>query len=355
VSERAVGAGPSAGIGQLIGGLAVTLVSVGMLLGSFLLSQLDGSLGVPPVPTGSPQPSLTLFLPTITPSLSPTLSPSPSPSATEPSATETATPPTSTPSPFPIPSPAPLIPICPRPWNWFAYTVQYGDTLNSLAWRASTTVPVLMQANCLSTSSIYPGQSIYLPPTFYTTPTPWPPCGPPRGWVKYIVQPGDTLYSLSRRVGVNMETIRHANCLPSYTIYVGKPLFLPALPPAITPIPTLLPTAIPTLPPTLTDTPIPSLTPTDTPVPTLTYPPTPTKTAGPTLTPTLEHTSTPGTPSVPTETPTPTPGPTGPPASTDTPTPLPTEPPASTPTPTTAPAEPTATHTPVPTTPSGGE
>ncbi len=342
-------AGQASGIGQLLGSLVITLVSVGMLLGGFLLSQLD-TLGVRPPPTQAMAAlplSPTLFLPTITPSPLPTTSPSPPPSATE---TAVPRPPTTTPTPPASPTlPSPLMPSCPRPPGWIVYTVQRSDTLAGLAWRAGITTYALMRANCLSMPTIYPGQQIYLPPTFYASPTPPPyPCGPPLGWVVYIVQPGDTLYSLSRRFNVGIEAIRRANCLPDYTIYLGSPLYLPPLPPTLTHTPTPPHTLTPT------DTPMPTLTPT--PIPTEF--PTFTPTLIPTLTPTLIPTHTPTLTPTPiltgTATHTPTPTPTEPPGPTPTPsaTPTPTEPPTSTPTPapsaTPTTESPTSTYTPVP-------
>lgn len=187
-------AGRPAAIRQLLGSIVITFISVGMLLGSFLLSKLD-TLGVRPPPTQAVAVlSPTLFLPTTTPAPLPTASPS-----SLPPATETAVPPTFAPSASPTPS-LPLMPSCPRPPGWFSYTVRQGDTLAGLAWRAGITTFALMRANCLNTPTIFPGQPIYLPPTFYASPTPWSyPCGPPLGWVVYIVQPRDTLYSLSLR------------------------------------------------------------------------------------------------------------------------------------------------------------
>ena len=352
----------TSGIGQLLGSLAVTLVSVGMLLGSFLLSQLDAS-GVRPPPTkaiAASLPSPTPFLPTITPT--------PPPSATETVVLPTPTlspSPTSekhlggAPSDFISPTPTPpssLLPSCPRPPGWIVYIVQRGDTLTSLAWRAGITSYALMQANCLGTTTIYPGQQVYLPPTFYASPTPQPyPCGPPFGWVVYIVQPGDTLYSLSRRFGVGIEAIRRGNCLPNYTIYAGYALYLPPLPPtpiptpALPPTPTPTATEFPTLTPASTPTEFPALTPTLTPtlLPTLTatpiltgtatrtptYTPTPTGPPGPTPTPSATPTPTESPTPMYTPAPSPTPTPTEPPTSTYTPapsaTPTPTEPPTS--------------------------
>ena len=364
----------TSGLGQLLGSLVVTLVSVGMLLGSFLLSQLDAS-GIRPPPTKA----IAAFLPSPTPFL-PTITPTPPPSATGTAVLPTPTlspSPTSekhlggTPSDFISPTPTPpssLLPSCPRPPGWIVYIVQRGDTLTSLAWRTGITTYALMQANCLGTTTIYPGQQVYLPPTLYASPTPQPyPCGPPFGWVVYIVQPGDTLYSLSRRFGVGIEAIRRGNCLPNYTICAGYALYLPPLPPTPIPTPTLSPTPTPTATELPTPTEFPTLTPTSTPTgfptltPTLTPTLLPTPTATPTLTGTATHTPTytPTPTGLPVSTPTPsaTPTPTESPTSMYTPapsaTPTPTEPPTSTYTPalsaTPTPTEPlTFTYTPTP-------
>lgn len=339
-------AGRFSGLGRLAGGIAVTFVSVGMLLGGFLLNRID-ALGVYPTPTQAVAflPSPTLPSPTITLSPSPTPTTPPSPTATKtPSViTETAVPPTFTPTPS-----EPLIPVCQPPSGWIAYKVQQGDTLASLAWRTGTTSYALMQANCLSTSAIYSGQRIYLPSTFYASPTPRPyTCGPPLNWVVYRVQPRDTLYALSRRFGVGIDAIRQANCLRSYTIYIGQALYVPPPPYVPTPVPTSVPTITPTPThsPTPTGTATPTLTPTRSPTPTGTTMPTPIYTPIPTetITPTLTPTPTEGTLTY-TPTPTPTPTPTESPMPTNTPIPTDTPTPTSTPTPTEIPP----THTPTP-------
>ncbi|MBN1976550.1 MAG: LysM peptidoglycan-binding domain-containing protein [Anaerolineae bacterium] len=320
-----------AGLGQLLGGFAITVISVGMLLGSFLLSQLDAS-GTRSTPTRSEaasRPSATPFLPTL-------ISPSPPPqSPTFPTAPTTSI----TPAPSATPTPSEhLMPTCPQPAGWFVYTVKSGDTLYSLALKSGVTVPVLMQANCLSSQFIATGQKLYLPPTFYVTATPQPyTCGPPLGWTYlYRVRAGDTLYSLSRLFGVGIEAIRRANCLSGYQINIGQVLYMPSPPhtstPSPTPTSTLTPTLTPTLAPTLTSTSTPS--PTGTTPPTPTHTPTITVTLTTTPTPTLTFTPTPTTetPVTPTESPTPTPEtPTS--TFTPTPTPTPTETPTFTPTP----------------------
>jgi LysM repeat protein len=341
------GAGRAAGARQLLGGVVVTIISVGMLLGGFLLSGLDSSsVRLPPTRVGAVLvPSPTPYLPTVTSTFSST--PSPAVSASPPpSATSTAVPPVSTPSMTPVALP-PLIPSCPQPPGWFVYTVRPGDTLAGLAWRYGITALALKEANCLSTLVIHPGQQVFLPPAVYASPTPWS-CGPPLGWVVYIVRSGDTLFSLSMRFGVGIEAIRRANCLPDYVIRSGQALYLPPLPP--TPIPPATSSPIPTLPPTSTPTGTPVSSPTLTPIPTQvpTFTPSPVPTGYPTLTATPTSTGTPAQTPTYTSTPTETPGPTS--TSTFTPTPTPTPAPTSTYTPTPTPTElPTSTHTPTPT------
>ncbi|MEO8082901.1 MAG: LysM peptidoglycan-binding domain-containing protein, partial [Ardenticatenales bacterium] len=55
-------------------------------------------------------------------------------------------------------------------------------------------------------------------------------CGRTPGWVEYTVQPGDTLSSLSLRTGVDVGTLMQANCLTSDTIYAGRLLYLARFP-----------------------------------------------------------------------------------------------------------------------------
>ncbi|MCX7682058.1 MAG: LysM peptidoglycan-binding domain-containing protein [Anaerolineae bacterium] len=309
------------GLRPVIFSLLLTILSVVLLLGGFALAHLDMA-GVRPPATSVAMlsPSPTFFLPTMTGTPSPLSTETTETPFPAPPATETAAPLTPTPS-------SPLLPVCQPPAGWTVYIVRPGDTLYRLGLRTGVAALVLAEANCLSTLTIYAGQRLYLPPSLYLTPTPRiEPCGPFPGWVVYIVQPGDTLYSLARRFGTTQEAIRRANCLNSYKIYVGQALYLPPLPPTPvltavpTPEPTVTPTTGPTLPPTAPPgvTPSPTMPPTETAVPT-TEPATPTEPA---------DTATPTPPDTPTATPWPEPS--------DTPIPTPTEPvsptPASTPT-----------------------
>ena len=112
-------------------------------------------------------------------------------------------------------------------------------------------------------------------------------CGIPHGWVTYTVHAGDTLSSLSQLFRVSVARLQEANCLTTTLIHSGQSLYVPFLPintqalPTATSIPSSTtvsatdtpsagsPTAT-SLSPTNTDTPLP---PTDTsPAPTDTLP-----------------------------------------------------------------------------------
>jgi len=344
-----------AALRQLVIPLLVTLVSVAMLVGSFYLARLETTpLSLTSTRATARRTTLTPFLPTLTPPPTVTVPDTPTrPMVTPAEATagperHTATPmppppQSSTPTAIPMqatypavapPQVLPTAPYCTRPPGWIFYTVQAGDTLTRLARISGTTTVALMRGNCLATTTLFRGQKLYLPPAFYVSPTPEPyPCGPPFGWVEYVVQPGDTLYGLSQRFDVPIEILRQANCLQTNAIYLGQTLYVP-----------------PHLP-TLTTTP--SITPTIQATPT-TVAPTPTTTAtasaspAPTVTPTTPSATVTGTPAPASSTPTATTIPSSTPSSTWTPLPTATFTPSPTYTPT---PSPTATSTPTSTPP----
>ena len=225
------------------------------------------------------------------------------------------------------------------PGGWLLYPVQPGETLASLAAATGATTAELMAANCLADGQLPVGGQVLVPrqPAAAL-------CGPPQWWVRYQVQPGDTLGGLARARGTTVDEIMRANCRDTTDLLAGQLIFLPPgfapgpaapLPqPSLTPLP-------PTLEPTATATP---------PTPTVEVSPTDTPTGPP---PTIVATDTPApptvlpsdTPTVPTDTPAP---PTDTPvAPTDTP-----EPPTDTPPPPTdTPEPPTVTPPPPPTDP----
>ncbi len=293
---------PGRGLGPLLSGvIAAALVTLTLII-AVVLGMQEQSLvtGVratatftPPMPTATSLPlPATRSLPSSTPSPSPL--PSPSPTPTYP----------------PLPT---VTPPCLPPADWREYTVKRGETLAILAWRFWTTEEALREGNCLEDDTLEPGQVLYVPDVATRVA-----CGRPSGWFAYTVQRGDTLSSLAVRCNTSVARLKQANCLSGDTIYAGARLWLPCpiptpLPPSRTPLPSETPTLPPETPtstPTVTDTlqppPTETETPTGTPSPTDTPPPT--ETGVPTDTPPPTDTPVPptDTPIPPTDTPEPT-------------------------------------------------
>lgn len=317
---------------EVLTGILAAFISIAIIGGSYAVATSEG------------RPSLSINM-----SLTPTLTSFPTHIIM---VTQRPGEPTFTPSPTPLPpSPTPTqyTASCSPPAGWSVIVLQPGDSLDSLADSYNTSKNTLKNANCLVGNSLVPGTIFYVPGTPPPTAVP---CGPPSNWVYYIVNKGDTLYSIGRAYGVSAAQLQAANCMgSSTTIRVGQKLYVPNVHPILpsstpsptdtqTPEPTDTPTQIPAsvtpsvvppsitptiIPPSptptfiiptdtpdgLTETPLPTDTP-DSPPPTFTFTPSPELTLVPTDIPTITTppTSTPYpntlTP-VPTFTPTPTP------------------------------------------------
>ncbi len=313
------------GVRSLSNGLFTGLIIAATVFGALVLSV-----------RGQPTSISELPIPTVTLQIVFT-SPTPASTAAARASVQPASPQPSAPSPqtpTPTPTVCPISPFAQR------YIVGPFDTINSIAQRFNLTPDQLVQANCLGNPVVTVGQTLYVP-GLTPTPLASVPCYPPYNWARASVRPGDTLSSIAARYGTSVYTLMRANCLSTTYIYSGQVLYVPpTLPvvyftptpivPIFTPTPpfgSLTPTVIPTtpaitvIPTTPASTVIPG--PTDTPGPTVTVP-VPTITSGPTSTP------------APADTPVPTAIPTEPAVSTATP--LPTSlpqpsPPADTPVP----------------------
>jgi LysM repeat protein len=287
----------------ILGGLAAGL-SVVIVLGSMLLAFTEGveSESIESFPTLE-------SLDTITPP-PPPATPTDIPPTIPPAITITLTDlPTLTPTTVMITAEDPE--QCDPPPGWLPYTITSADTLNKLAEAAGLTPQELADANCLEESRLIPDTIIYLPPPPTEIPPEIPPsetCGPPSNWVIYIVQRGDTLFSIAQRVNSTVSQLKNANCLTSNTIRTGQKLYVPyqpaPLPPPTEAPPTQAPPSatptevVPTQPPP-SDTPTevpptqapPSATPTE--VPPTQPPPTATQTEVPPTQPSPSATNTP--------------------------------------------------------------
>ena len=259
---------------QIGGSILLAMFSVALVIGGISLALAESYVPeIPPTPTNTLAPVPVFSSPTTQPIVmfTPTLF---VPSATVP-------PPTT----------------CPPPTGWIPTTVQPNDDLVTLALRYQSTPENLKVANCLFSNNLPTGSIIYVPPVPTRTTIP---CGPPVGWVRYTVQPGNTMTSLSQAFGVSISQLQFANCMSpnQYYLAVGQSLWVPNVPtrtPRATATATLTPISIifPTLTRTATSTPTASLAPTSTDVPTSTNVPTSTATGTATGTASPPPTATP--------------------------------------------------------------
>ncbi|PMC40695.1 hypothetical protein CJ195_02985 [Bacillus sp. UMB0899] len=88
------------------------------------------------------------------------------------------------------------------------YTIKKGDTLYRIADKNDLTVSQLKQLNNLSSSLIYPGNTLNIPTTV-------------------TVKKGDTLYSFAKKYKTTVSQLKFINKLSTNTIYVGDTLIIP--------------------------------------------------------------------------------------------------------------------------------
>lgn len=99
------------------------------------------------------------------------------------------------------------------------YIVAYGDTLSGIAFHYRTTVQAIANANGIANpSQIFVGQRLTIPTGSYQ----------PQPSLFYVVQSGDTAYSIARRFGTSVEAIVAANKLADPRVLrVGQRLVIP--------------------------------------------------------------------------------------------------------------------------------
>ncbi|MFZ7946284.1 LysM peptidoglycan-binding domain-containing protein [Neobacillus sp. 19] len=100
------------------------------------------------------------------------------------------------------------------------YTVKKKDTLYSLSKKYQVTEKQLMRANGLTSEKIYIGQQLLVPDYIKK--------GHSKGTgSQYTVQKGDTIYSLAKKFAVSMDELKKVNHLQTEKIYVGQTITLP--------------------------------------------------------------------------------------------------------------------------------
>lgn len=95
------------------------------------------------------------------------------------------------------------------------YIVQKGDTLYSVAMANNTTVDELKKANNLTSNILSTGQLLKIPSALLPKST-------------YTVKKGDSLYSIANKYNTTVEELKRINNLTSNTLSIGQVLKLPS-------------------------------------------------------------------------------------------------------------------------------
>lgn len=169
--------------------------------------------------------------PTATPTVTLTITPSATPTAVTPTPTDT-----------PLPTATPQ-----------TYIVKSGDTCAGIALTFGVSIQSIVLLNNLSAAcDVFEGDTLFIPqPTPTATPLPTSTLSPEEatqaacGTDTYVVQPNDTLSSISNAYNVPMAVIQEYNGLPSETVFSGMTLIIPLC----ERFPTPGPSPTPTLPP----------------------------------------------------------------------------------------------------------
>ena len=105
------------------------------------------------------------------------------------------------------------------------YNVQSGDTLYSIALKYNTTPVAIMKKNNLTNNLLMAGQTLIIPNDVEST-------GDNQDQTDteniYIVQKGDSLYSISRKFGITIDALKNNNNIVDNTLIVGQELKIPS-------------------------------------------------------------------------------------------------------------------------------
>jgi LysM repeat protein len=109
-----------------------------------------------------------------------------------------------------------------------SYVVRWGDTLSSIAQRFGTTVDDIKAINGMTSDFIIVGQELIIPggvdvPSDVVT-------SPAGDSGVHIVQPGENLFRIALRYGITVDAIAQANHIVNpWFIYVGQELTIPSM------------------------------------------------------------------------------------------------------------------------------
>ena len=101
-----------------------------------------------------------------------------------------------------------------QPTNQDEYIVERGDSLYSIANKLGTTVNELIEYNNLPTTILTIGQILKIPKKTPST-------------ILYTVKRGDTLYKIANAYSVSVNSIKQLNNLTTNTLSIGQQLYIP--------------------------------------------------------------------------------------------------------------------------------
>ena len=99
------------------------------------------------------------------------------------------------------------------------YVVQRGDTLYSIANKFNTTVSELKAVNNITSNLLQLGQQLIIP-TIPEAPS-------ANEYIKYTVQKGDTLYNIAKEFNTSVDNLINYNQLASSSLSIGQQLLIP--------------------------------------------------------------------------------------------------------------------------------
>ena len=105
------------------------------------------------------------------------------------------------------------------------YTVQRGDTLWNIAKKFNTNVNEIKRLNNLKSNVLYVGQTLRVPEYYKAEDTN----------ISYVVKKGDSLYSIARQYGVNVNDLKRINNLTSDLLSIGQIINIPSSTTIVTP------------------------------------------------------------------------------------------------------------------------
>ena len=103
----------------------------------------------------------------------------------------------------------------------YVYIVKWGDNFSKISKQYNVSASVIKDFNGLDSYKLKVGQKIFIPGLTQNTEAKL------ASTKEYIIKKGDTLYSISSKYNVNIQTIMHANNLKDGNIYPGGKLEIP--------------------------------------------------------------------------------------------------------------------------------